>query len=94
MNAIKKKLQTLKIEKDLAIDRADVCDQQAKEANRREERLKDQVEELEKKLLQMKSDLDVSRLQLSKSNANLENKEKAYLMVSITTSAHPDLFAE
>ena len=81
MNAIKKKLQTLKIEKDLAIDRADACDQQAKEANRREERLRDQVDELRKKLTQMKSDLEVSRVQLGKSSASLECKEKAYLMV-------------
>lgn len=82
MNAIKKKLQTLKIEKELAVDRADACEQQSKEANRREERLRDQVKELEKKLAQMKSDLEVSRHQLSGSNASLEDKERAHLMVS------------
>lgn len=81
MNAIKKKLQTLKVEKELAIDRAEVCEQQAKEAVVREEKLRDQVDELEKKLAQMKCELEVSRLQLGKSVANLENKEKAYLMV-------------
>ena len=82
MNAIKKKLQTLKIEKDLAIDRADACDQQAKEAVRREERLRDQLEDLGKKLAQMRTDLDSSRQLLRKSNANLEHKDKVHLMVS------------
>ncbi|KAL7299557.1 tropomyosin-2-like isoform X2 [Trichogramma pretiosum] len=81
MNAIKKKLQTLKIEKDLAIDRADACEQQAKEACQREDRLKDQLKELKKKLAQMKGDLDVSRQQLSDANADLDDKEKSYLMV-------------
>lgn len=89
MNAIKRKLQSLKMEKDQAIDRADTCDVQAKEANAREERLKDQIEELKKKLSQMKTDLEVTRFQLSKSNANLENKEKAHLMVSIASTRSP-----
>lgn len=83
MNAIKKKLQTLKVEKELAIDRADSCDQQAKEAIRREEQLRDQVKQLEKKLIQMRADLEVSRIQLGQSNANLVCKEKAYFMVSL-----------
>lgn len=82
MNAIKKRLQTLKLEKDLAMDRADLCDQQAKEANRREERLRDDVRELAKKLVQMENDLEVSKTQLLKSNKNLEIKERVYIVVS------------
>ena len=81
MNAIKKKLQTLKVEKDLAIDRADACEQQAKEASRREERLRDQLGELTKKLAQMRADLEASRHQLGKFTSSLEGKERAYLMV-------------
>lgn len=82
MNAIKKRLQTLKLEKDLAMDKADLCDQQAKEANRREEKLKDEVRELAKKLVQMEHDLEVSKIQLIKSNKNLEMKERVYIVVS------------
>lgn len=82
MNAIKKQLQTLKLEKDLAMDRADLCDQQAKEANRREEKLRDEVHELAKKLVQMEHDLEVSKAQLVKSNRDLEIKERIYIVVS------------
>lgn len=82
MNAIKKRLQTLKIEKDLALERADVCDQQSKEANRREEKLMDEVRELAKKLMQMQQDLQLNKSQLVQSNLNLERKEKAFLSVS------------
>lgn len=82
MNAIKKQLQTLKLEKDLAIDKADLCDQQAKEANRKEEKLKDEVRELAKKLAQMEHDLEVSKAQLVKSNRDLETKERIYIVVS------------
>ncbi|KYN37321.1 Tropomyosin-2 [Trachymyrmex septentrionalis] len=80
MNAIKKRLQTLKLEKDLAMDKADLCDQQAKEANRREEKLRDEVRELAKKLMQMEHDLEVSKAQLIKSNRNLEIKERVYIV--------------
>lgn len=82
MNAIKKRLQTLKLEKDLAMDKADLCDQQAKEANRREEHLRDEVRELAKKLVQMEHDLEVSKAQLVKSNRDLEIKERIYIVVS------------
>lgn len=82
MNAIKKQLQMLKLEKDLAMDKADLCDQQAKEANRREEKLRDEVRELAKKLMQMEHDLKVSKAQLIKSNKDLEMKERIYIVVS------------
>ena len=94
MNAIKKRLQTLKLEKDLAIDKADLCDQQAKEANRREEKLRDEVRELAKKLVQMEHDLEVSKAQLIKSNRNLEIKERVYIVVSELEEiyhGHPNL---
>lgn len=82
MNAIKKRLQTLKLEKDLAMDKADLCDQRAKEANRKEDKLRDEVRELAKKLVQMERDLEVSKIQLVKSNRNLEMKERVYIVVS------------
>ena len=39
MDAIKKKMQAMKLEKDNAMDRADACEQQAKDANLRAERV-------------------------------------------------------
>lgn len=93
MNAIKKRLQTLKLEKDLAMDKADLCDQQAKEANRREEKLRDEVRELAKKLVQMEHDLEVSKTQLIKSNRNLEIKERIYIVVSESDEMYHTRFA-
>ncbi|KAL6441314.1 hypothetical protein ACFW04_003519 [Cataglyphis niger] len=70
----------LKLEKDLAMDKADLCDQQAKEANRKEEKLRDEVCELAKKLMQMEHDLKVSKAQLIKSNKSLDMKERIYIV--------------
>lgn len=86
MNAIKKRLQTLKIEKDLALDKADSCDQKAKEAQLREENLKDQVRELTKKLMQMENDLKLSRIHLDELNTDLQDKERIHLMVRLQKS--------
>ena len=40
MDAIKKKMQAMKAEKDIAMDRADTCEQQARDANLRAEKVK------------------------------------------------------
>ena len=40
MEAIKKKMQAMKLEKDNAMDRADLLEQQAKDANLRAERVR------------------------------------------------------
>lgn len=39
MDAIKKKMQAMKLEKDNAMDKADTCEQQAKDANMRAEKV-------------------------------------------------------
>ena len=39
MEAIKKKMQAMKLEKDTAMDRADACEQQSREANVRAEKV-------------------------------------------------------
>lgn len=39
MDAIKKKMQAMKAEKDIAMDRADTCEQQARDANLRAEKV-------------------------------------------------------
>ena len=43
MDAIKKKMQAMKLEKDNAMDRADACEQQAKDANLRAEKAEEEV---------------------------------------------------
>ena len=44
MDAIKKKMQAMKLEKDNAMDRADACEQQAKEAHLRAEKAEGEVQ--------------------------------------------------
>lgn len=39
MDAIKKKMQAMKLEKDNAMDKADTCEQQARDANLRAEKV-------------------------------------------------------
>lgn len=39
MDAIKKKMQAMKLEKDNALERASVCEQQARDANLRAEKV-------------------------------------------------------
>merc|ERR1712001_813169 len=77
MDAIKKKMQAMKLEKDNAMDRADACEQQAKDANLRAERAEEEVRELQKKMQQLENDLDQTQEKLMNANKNLEEKEKA-----------------
>ena len=76
MDAIKKKMQAMKLEKDNAVDKADTCENQAKDANARADKLKEEVRDLEKKLVQVEADLISSKEQLEKANQELEEKEK------------------
>merc|ERR1711944_244495 len=77
MDAIKKKMQAMKLEKDNAMDRADACEQQAKDANLRAERAEEEVRELQKKMQQLENDLDRTKEKLMNANQRLEEKEKA-----------------
>ena len=53
MDAIKKKMQAMKLEKDNAMDRCDTCEQQAKDANLRAEKAEEEVQDLQKKMQQL-----------------------------------------
>merc|ERR1712130_773546 len=68
MDAIKKKMQAMKLEKDNAMDRADACEQQAKDANLRAERAEEEVRELQKKMQQLENDLDQTQEKLMNAN--------------------------
>lgn len=76
MDAIKKKMQAMKLEKDNAIDKADTCEAQARDANSKADKLIEELRDLEKKLVQVEADLVSNKEQLEKANHELEEKEK------------------
>lgn len=77
MDAIKKKMQAMKLEKDNAMDKADTCEGQAKDANMRADKVLEDVGDLTKKLSQVESDLTTNKRNLEQANKNLEEKEKS-----------------
>ena len=83
MDAIKKKMQAMKLEKDNAQDKADTCEGQAKEANMRADKVLEEVQDLTKKLSQVENDLVTNKANLEQNNRDLEEKEKALTNVSI-----------
>lgn len=81
MDAIKKKMQAMKLEKDNAQDKADAMEGQFKDANARAEKINEEVRELQKKLSQVENDLVTNKQLLEDSNKELENKEKQLTQV-------------
>ncbi|CAG0882724.1 unnamed protein product [Darwinula stevensoni] len=77
MDAIKKKMQAMKLEKDNAMDRADTLEQQSKDSNLRAEKAEEEVRALQKKMQQVENDLDQVQEQLTQANTKLEEKDKA-----------------
>ncbi|CAG2103378.1 unnamed protein product [Medioppia subpectinata] len=76
MEAIKKKMQAMKLEKDNAVDRADTAEQGARDANLRAEKSEEEVRALQKKIQQIENELDQVQEQLAQANNKLEEKEK------------------
>merc|ERR1712240_729001 len=60
MEAIKKKMQAMKVEKDNACDRVDVCEEACKAAKIRASKAEDEVEELMAKARQLETELDLT----------------------------------
>merc|ERR1711884_1002488 len=56
----------------MGMDRADACEQQAKDANLRAEKAEEEVRDLQKKMQQLESDLDVTQEKLLNANQMLE----------------------
>ncbi len=79
MEAIKKKMQAMKVEKDNACDRADVCEEASKVAKVRAEKAEDEVSELTAKARQLETELDLCSERLGIVSLQLEEKEKALL---------------
>jgi len=49
MDAIKKKMQAMKVDKDNALIKADKCEEEAREANSRADKTEEEVRSLQKK---------------------------------------------
>merc|ERR1711955_47638 len=80
MDAIKKKMQAMKVEKDNAMDRADVCEQASKDAKVRASKAEEEVEELVKKSQQLEVELD-------KTSEKLKEKEHALAAAELEVNA-------
>merc|ERR1711971_1129416 len=87
MDAIKKKMQAMKVEKDNAMDRSDVCEQQAREAKIRAAKAEEEVSELVKKAQQLEVELDKTKELLTTTTQKLEEKEKALLASELEVSS-------
>ena len=77
MDAIKKKMQAMKVEKDNAMDRSDACEQAAKEAKVRAAKAEEEVAELVKKSQQLEVELDKTKEELQLTTEKLKDKENA-----------------
>merc|ERR1712227_316498 len=76
MEAIKKKMQAMKVEKDNACDQADVSEEKMKAARICAQKGEDEVAELELKSRQLETELDITAERLSIATLQLEEKEK------------------
>merc|ERR1712106_178847 len=77
MDAIKKKMQSMKIEKDNAMDRTDACEQAAKDAKVIAAKAEEEVAELIKKSQQLEVELDKTQEELLTTTEKLKEKENA-----------------
>merc|ERR1712033_14386 len=76
MEAIKKKMQAMKVEKDNACDRVDVCEEACKAARIRAQKGEDEVEELMNKARQLETELDLTVERFGIVSLQLEKTEE------------------
>merc|ERR1712117_776456 len=76
MEAIRKKMQAMKVEKDNACDRVDASEEQCKAARLRASKAEDEVDELVTKSRQLETELDLTTEKLGIATLQLEEKEK------------------
>merc|ERR1712240_588830 len=87
MEAIKKKMQAMKVEKDNACDRVDVCEEACKAAKIRAQKGEDEVEELMNKSRQLETELDLTVERFGIVSLQLEEKEKALAATELEMNA-------
>ncbi|VDP05381.1 unnamed protein product [Soboliphyme baturini] len=76
MDAIKKKMQAMKIEKDNAVDRADAAEEKSRQMQERIEKLEEELRDTQKKMMQVENELDKAQEELTAANIQLEEKDK------------------
>merc|ERR1712117_454380 len=77
MEAIKKKMQAMKVEKDNACDRVDASEEQCKAARLRASKAEDEVDELVTKSRQLETELDLTTEKLGKAATASDDSERA-----------------
>merc|ERR1711942_634595 len=87
MDAIKKKMQAMKVEKDNACDRCDACEEASKVAKVRAEKAEEEVAELMTKARQLETELDMTNERYTIVSMQLEEKEKALLAAEAEMNA-------
>merc|ERR1712137_868376 len=87
MDAIKKKMQAMKVEKDNACDRGDQCEEASKAAKLRAEKAEDEVAELNAKARQLETEVDLCTEKLAIVSLQLEEKEKSLLAAEAEMNA-------
>ena len=87
MDAIKKKMQAMKVEKDNACDRCDVAEEASKAAKGRADKAEDEVAELVAKSRQLEVEVDMTAEKFSIVSLQLEKKEKALLAAEAEMNA-------
>merc|ERR1711955_7216 len=87
MDAIEKKMQAMKVEKDNACDRADQCEEASKAAKLRASKAEDEVAELAAKSRQLETELDLCSERLGIVTLQLEEKEKSLLAAEAEMNA-------
>merc|ERR1711962_1631010 len=87
MEAIKKKMQAMKVEKDNACDGVDVCEEACKAARIRAQKGEDEVEELMNKARQLETELDLTVERFGIVSLQLEEKEKALAAAELEMNA-------
>ncbi|XP_076332900.1 tropomyosin-like [Tachypleus tridentatus] len=87
MEAIKKKMQVLKEEKENAVDRAEVAERQCREANARVEKAEEEVRVLQQKIQCLENELDSVQELVTGTNTSLAEKDKSLQNVGIFCEA-------
>merc|ERR1711935_778968 len=87
MEAIKKKMQAMKVEKDNACDRTDACEEASKAAKLRADKVEEEVDELITKARQLQTELDQTNERFTIVSMQLEEKEKSLLAAEAEMNA-------
>merc|ERR1712179_356856 len=87
MDAIKKKMQAMKVEKDNACDRVNKCEEACKAARLRASKGEDEVEELTTRARQLETELDLTTEKFGFVSLQLEEKEKELAATELEMNA-------